>query len=248
VRAVVTGAASGIGLAVSRRLAAAGGSVLMVDVAETVLERAAELGQHGLVCDLAHPHAGGQVAAEARTRLGGCDALVSNAGIAEATPLLELDVDRWERTFAINTRATFLLAKALHPLLADGGGAIVATASIASVVPAPPMGAYAASKAALAMLVRQMAYEWGGDGIRASCVSPGMTHTGLTDTSYSDPELRAERGARVPLGRIGEPDDIAAAIEFLLSPAASYVTGVNLLVDGGMDTCLLPAIRGITPP
>ena len=148
----------------------------------------------------------------------------------------------------MNLRATWLLAKALHPLLADGGGAIVATTSIASVVPAPPMGAYAASKAGLAMLVRQMAYEWGGDGIRANCVAPGMTHTGLTDGSYSDPVLRAERGASVPLARIGEPDDIASVIEFLVSPGAGYVTGINLLVDGGLDTCLLPAVRGITPP
>jgi glucose 1-dehydrogenase len=75
-----------------------------------------------------------------------------------------------------------------------------------------------------------------------------MTHTGLTDRSYSDPVLRAERGASVPLGRIGEPDDLASVIEFLVSPEAGYVTGINMLVDGGLDTCLLPAVRGITPP
>jgi NAD(P)-dependent dehydrogenase (short-subunit alcohol dehydrogenase family) len=246
VRAVITGAASGIGLAVARRLAP--GSLLLVDVSPGIDNVAHELGAHALVADLSQPDAGELVAAAAGERLGGVDALVSNAGIARATPLLELTLDGWERTFAVNTRATWLLAKALHPLLADGGGAIVATASIASVEPAPPMGAYAASKAALAMLIRQLAHEWGPDGIRCNCVSPGLTHTGMTDATYSDPALRAERGGRVPLRRVGEPDDIAAVIEFLVSPGAAYVTGVNLLVDGGLDTCLLPAIRGITPP
>jgi NAD(P)-dependent dehydrogenase (short-subunit alcohol dehydrogenase family) len=139
VRAVITGAASGIGLAVARRLAP--GSLLLVDVSPGIDNVAHELGAHALVADLSQPDAGELVAAAAGERLGGVDALVSNAGIARATPLLELTLDGWERTFAVNTRATWLLAKALHPLLADGGGAIVATASIASVEPAPPMGA-----------------------------------------------------------------------------------------------------------
>ncbi len=247
-RGVLTGAASGMGLALARRLTSAGHELLLVDVAPTVEDAARELGQHWMTVDLARSDAGELVADKAREALGGCDALASNAGIVEATPLVELDLDAWQRTFDVNVRATFLLAKALHPLLADGGGAIVATASIASVVPAPPMGAYAPSKAALAMLVRQMAYEWGGDGIRCNCVSPGMTHTAMTDATYSDPGLRLERASQLPLKRIGEADDMAAAIEFLLSPGAAYITGVNLLVDGGWHTCLMPAVRGLTPP
>ena len=180
--------------------------------------------------------------------MGGCDALASNAGIVEAHPLVELDLDAWQRTFDVNVRATFLLAKALHPLLADGGGAIVATASIASVVPAPRWGRTRRARRRSRCSSAQMAYEWGGDGIRCNCVSPGMTHTAMTDATYSDPGLRLERASHIPLKRIGEADDMAAAIEFLLSPGAAYITGVNLLVDGGWHTCLMPAVRGLTPP
>jgi NAD(P)-dependent dehydrogenase (short-subunit alcohol dehydrogenase family) len=174
------------------------------------------------------------------------DVLVSNAGIAPGGMLDALDPAVYELTFAVNTRATWLLGKALHPMLkANGGGAIVATASIAAEEPSAPVGAYSASKAALVMLVRQMAYEWGPDGIRCNCVSPGMTHTGLTDGTYSDPAKKAERAAHVPLRRIADPEDVASVIAFLAGPDAAYVTGVNLVVDGGVQTSLLPTIRGL---
>jgi NAD(P)-dependent dehydrogenase (short-subunit alcohol dehydrogenase family) len=98
------------------------------------------------------------------------------------------------------------------------------------------------------MLVRQLAYEWGPDGIRCNCVSPGTTHTGMTDATYSDPRRRAERASHLPLRRVSEPSEIAAVIAFLAGPDASYITGVDVLVDGGMATSLLPAIRGLSPP
>lgn len=257
-RAIVTGAASGIGRATALRLAADARArattptLLLVDCDEAPLAatldalRRAGATASALVVDLAAPDAGIRVGREAEARLGGLDVLVSNAGIAPAGLLAELDAEAYEQTFAVNTRATWLLAKALHPLLrVDGGGAVVATASIAAEEPSAPIGAYSASKAALVMLVRQLAYEWGPDGIRCNCVSPGMTHTGLTHGTYSDPARKAERAAQVPLRRIADPDDVASVIAFLAGPDAAYVTGVNLVVDGGLQTALLPTIRGL---
>jgi NAD(P)-dependent dehydrogenase (short-subunit alcohol dehydrogenase family) len=251
-RAVITGAASGIGAAVARRLRADGGpdaQLLLVDRAAAALQGvAAELDATALVADLSSPDAGEVVAAAAREALGGLDVLISNAGVAISAPLAELSLADWERTYAVNTRATWLLAKAAHPMLRESRGVLVATASVAAREPAAPVGAYASSKAALVMLVRQLAYEWGPDGIRCNCVSPGTTHTGMTDATYSDPALRAERASHLPLRRVSEPAEIAAVIAFLAGPDASYVTGVDVLVDGGLSTSLLPAVRGLSPP
>jgi NAD(P)-dependent dehydrogenase (short-subunit alcohol dehydrogenase family) len=249
-RAVITGAASGIGAATARRLAAGDGArLLLVDRAEEQLRRiAGELGAEALTVDLTLPDAGEQVAAAARERLGGLDLLVSNAGAAISAPLVELSIEDWDRTFAINVRAAWLLAKAAYPLLREAQGSLVVTASIAAREPAAPVGAYASSKAAVVMLVRQLAYEWGPDGIRCNCVSPGTTHTGMTDGTYSDPERRSERASHLPLRRIAEPDEVAGVIAFLAGPDASYITGIDVLVDGGLGTSLLPAIRGLSPP
>jgi len=250
VRAVITGAASGIGAATARRLAGADGARLMlVDRADEQLRRVAgELGAEALTVDLTMPDAGEQVAAAAGERLGGLDLLVSNAGVAISAPLSELSLEEWDLTYALNVRAAWLLAKAAYPLLREARGSLVVTASIAAREPAAPVGAYASSKAAVVMLVRQLAYEWGPDGIRCNCVSPGTTHTGMTDGTYSDPARRSERASHLPLRRIAEPDEVAAVIAFLASPDASYVTGIDLLVDGGLGTSLLPAIRGLSPP
>ena len=250
-RAVITGAASGIGKAVAARLRAGGDplELLLVDREAVALDGvASQLDAVPLVVDLARPDAGELVADAARRHLGGLDAVISNAGIAVTGALAELSLEDWERTFAVNVRATWLLAKATYPLLRDGGGALVATASIAARDPSPPIGAYSPSKAALVMLIRQLAYEWGPDGIRCNCVSPGPTHTGMTDATYSDPARRTERAGHLPLRRVGDPDDIAAVIAFLAGPEAAFVTGVDVLVDGGLGTSLLPAVRGLSPP
>jgi NAD(P)-dependent dehydrogenase (short-subunit alcohol dehydrogenase family) len=254
-RAVITGAASGIGRAAAFRLAATAQAqareckLLLVDRESASLGAVAdELGATPLVVDLTRADAGEIVAAAAREQLDGLDALISNAGIAPAGALVELSLEDWERTFAVNVRATWLLARACHPLLRAARGALVATASIAAREPSPPIGAYSPSKAALVMLVRQLAFEWGPDGIRANTVSPGTTHTGLTDATYSDPARRAERASHIPLRRVAAPDEIAAVICFLAGPDASYVSGADVLVDGGFGTSLLPAVRGLSPP
>jgi NAD(P)-dependent dehydrogenase (short-subunit alcohol dehydrogenase family) len=249
-RLIITGAASGIGRATATLFAAsphgdARARMLLVDrddkglsaVAEEVVKLGADA--KTLVADLADATAPGRIVDQAEIGLGGLDALISNAGAIHMFVLKDLELEEYERVFAINTRATFLLAKAAYPLLKTSRGVIVATASISSEHPTAPLGAYSASKAALVMLIRQMALEWGPDGIRCNCVSPGPTHTGMTAKTYDDPARRERRGLDIPLRRIGAADDIARAIHFLAGPAAGFVTGTNLMVDGGMTQTLM---------
>jgi NAD(P)-dependent dehydrogenase (short-subunit alcohol dehydrogenase family) len=253
-KVIVTGAASGIGRATALRLArdavSRGGTpaqILLVDIAKEKLEevalllRADNAQAEPYVADLTDAAIAARIIEAARHAFGGLDALVSNAGIIQRSSLLDLSVADYERSFAVNTRATWLLAKAAHPLLAASKGSIVATASISGHEPTPPLGAYSASKAALIMLVRQMAVEWGPDGIRCNTVSPGSTHTAMTDARYSDPVQREAAAQRNPLRLVGLPENQAAAIAFLLSPDAAYITGIDLLVDGGLATMLMPA-------
>jgi NAD(P)-dependent dehydrogenase (short-subunit alcohol dehydrogenase family) len=253
-KAIITGAASGIGRAVafqlSRSAAAREGKsaqVLLVDLNKEKLDEVAGLlraeGVQAEVYagDLTDPEVPAKVVAAAEKAFGGLDVLISNAGIIGRASLLELSLADYDRAFQINTRATWLLGKAAHPLLSASRGCIVATASMSAFQPTSPLGAYSASKAALVMLIKQMALEWGPDGIRCNTVSPGSTHTGMTDQRFSNPELREAAAARNPLHMVGTADHQAAAICFLASPEAAYITGADLLVDGGMSTMLMKA-------
>jgi glucose 1-dehydrogenase len=261
-RYLITGAGSGIGRAVAGLAAKAVDatrpvSLALVDRDRDALDRAAtELSGLGarclpLVADLSDADAPGDAVRAAVAELGGLDALVSNAGITAAAPLEDLDLESYERTFAINTRATWLLAKAAFPALRDSRGSIVATASISATNPTPPLGMYSPSKAALLMIIRQLALEWGRYGIRANCVSPGPTDTGLTRNSFGDPANDAARANReyreatTPLRKIARADDIAEAILFLAGPRAAHVTGVDLPVDGGIVNAVMPLAGGV---
>lgn len=261
-RYLITGAGSGIGRAVAG-LAAKGSdatgpvSLALVDRDADALDRAVtELSGLGATCvpvvaDLADTESPGQAVRRAVEALGGLDALVSNAGVTVAAPLEDLELDAYELTFAINTRATWLLAKAAFPALKESRGAIVATASISATNPTPPLGMYSPSKAALLMIIRQMALEWGRHGIRANCVSPGPTDTGLTRNSFGESESEAARANRehregtTPLHRIARADDIAEAILYLSGPRATHVTGVDLKVDGGITNAVMPLAGGV---
>lgn len=253
-RAVITGAASGIGRAVALRLAqdcAAQAKLLVVDIAADKLESvAAELRTlqaevQVFAGDLADPVVPARIIEHAARSLGGLDALISNAGVLGKGPLAELTLEDFDRTFAINTRAAWLLAKAAYPLLKASRGCIVATASLAAGDPTPRAGTYSASKAALVMLVRQLANEWGPEGIRCNTVSPGATLTGMTTTT--DPAGIAERESKIPLRRIAPPEEIAAVVAFLVSRDAGYVTGTDLKIDGGMTTTLMDGHRRPRP-
>lgn len=247
-RVLVTGASRGIGRAICRRLATDGAQVAacasahMAELDELVGELGVAAGRiHPLRGDLGDPAVPEQLVAQAAAAMGGLDAVVSNAGIARPAALRDLALPDWDQLFAVNVRAPWLLARAAYPWLKAQRGSLVAVASMSGVQPYPGMGAYSPSKAALVMLVRQLAQEWAADGIRVNCVSPGLVRTPLTQKVYDSPGVKAQREALVPLHRIAEADgDIAGIVRFLLSSDAAYMTGHNILADGG----LLDSVQG----
>ena len=256
-RALVTGAASGIGRATCLRLARdaqsrGGAKIAAVDVgAASGLDRVVEelnkagaevLPLHG---DLGTTDAPGDVVAAAVERFGGLDALVSNAGVNRPGALRTYSVEDWDVLFNVNTRATWLLAKTAHDALAAAHGAIVITASMSGSNAHANLGAYAPSKAAVIMLMRVLAQEFGRDGIRVNSVSPGMVRTGMTEKVYENAALAAERAALVPLCRVATPEDIAYVVAFLLGPDARYVNGHDLVVDGAVSGNFLGRLPGI---
>src|SRR5262245_19881749 len=257
-RVLVTGAASGIGRATCLRLARDAASrgtkaqVAAVDVAggglDTLAKELHGLGAEALPLrgDMGTVEGPGRAVGEAVGRFGGLDGLVSNAGVNRPGALVDYSVEDWDHLFAVNTRATWLLAKAAHAALKASRGAIVATGSMSGTNAHANLGAYGPSKAAVIMLVQVLAQEFGPDGIRVNAVSPGMVRTGMTEPVYRDTRLAAERDALVPVGRVATPEDIADVIAFLLGPDARYVNGHDLVVDGGVSGNFLGRLPGIT--
>jgi NAD(P)-dependent dehydrogenase (short-subunit alcohol dehydrogenase family) len=259
VRALVTGAASGIGRATCLRLArdarAAGrkAQIAAVDLGpspalDTLVRELGDLGAAALPLsgDMATVDAPARVVEEAITRFGGLDGVVSNAGVNRPGPLARYAVEDWDRMFAVNTRATWLLAKAAHDALATSRGAIVAVASMSGSNVHANLGPYGPSKAALIMLVAVLAQEFGPDGVRVNSLSPGMVRTGMTAKVYENETIAAERDALVPIGRVATPEDMADVIAFLLGPDARYVNGHDLVVDGGITGNFLGRLPGIS--
>lgn len=235
--AVITGAGGGLGGAMVARLAGMGATVVAADMKAPDNARAAL----SLACDITDEAAIEAMAAAVKERFGRCDILVNNAGImAPVIPLEELPVATWDKVMAVNLRGSFLCAKHLvRMMLAQKSGAIVNLASIGARVP-NDIGAYGPSKAGVLGLTHQMAVEWGPRGVRANSVSPGMIRTPMSEHFYQNEKLHQGRIKVVPTGRIGRPEDIADAVAFLVSDAASYMNGQDILVDGGfMRTALM---------
>lgn len=253
-RFVITGAASGIGRACAELLA--GGRIiagehrmLLVDRDAANLEQVADaIGPRAAaaIVDLGDADCGDKIVAAAMTHMGGIDGVISNAGIIAAGALAMLDITDFDRMYAINTRAAWLLAKAAYPHLKESRGAFIATASMSATQPTPALGFYSSSKAALLMLVRQLSVEWGPDGIRCNTVSPGPTYTPMTAAGYDNPAMRDRREANIPLRKLGVAEDVANVILFLVGPDAGHVSGIDVLVDGGMSNMLMPASGGGT--
>ena len=234
-RAVVTGAASGIGAAVTRLLVRAGARVVAADIAQSKLEALAEeLGASVMphLVDLSlRPGVEAMVQAAVEA-FGGLDILVNNAGIGAFARAGDLDPEIWRKVLAIDLDAVFYASRIALPHLIESQGNIVCTASISGMGADFGFTAYNAAKAGVLALVRNMAIDYAARGVRVNAVSPGFTLTALTE--QMPPPFREAYADNVPMKRAGTPEEIAEAIVFLASGRASYITGQNLTVDGGL--------------
>lgn len=234
--ALVTGGSRGIGRAVVEELIGLGAEVMLVarDAAGATAA-AAELGATAIAADVTTAEGRGRIV-EAVLARGALHVLVHNAGGNVRGPLVSYDDQTIARLVELNLTAPLLLSRELHPALrAARGASVVHVGSVAGHVALPTGVAYAAAKAGLAQAARTLALEWARDAIRVNTVSPWYTRTPLVEPVLGRPEVLAEIVARTPVGRVAEPREVATAIAFLALPAASYITGQALLVDGGMS-------------
>lgn len=244
--AIVTGGGSGIGAEVARQLAAAGARVVIngrdagkLDAAARAIDPTGD-SVHAVAGDIADPRTAERLVAEAEARFGGVDILVNNAGVFEPKPFLELTEADYDRFLDIILKGKFFMAQAAAKAMQRrGGGAIVHTGSMWALqaVGATPSSAYSAANAGVHALVRNLALELAPLGIRINAVAPAVVETPVYETFMSPEEVAAVLpgfNTFHPLGRNGQPGDVAAAILFLASPAASWITGTVLPVDGGV--------------
>ena len=237
---LVTGGAQGIGAAISQLFARHAATVVVADMrGETAQSTAASLRAQGLKasacqCDLAEPEQATALVAQVLTEYGRLDVLIHNAAYFPLTAFADITPPLLQRTLAVNLQALFWLSQAALPAMrAQGGGRMLVTSSVTGPrVAYPGLAHYAASKAGVNGFIRAAALELAADGITVNGVEPGMIRTPAMD-NLGDDKLNAAIARNIPLGRLGEPGDIAAAMLFLASDAAAYITGQTIIVDGG---------------
>ncbi len=246
-RALVTGAGSGIGRATSVRLAAEGAHVLATDLdAERARETAQMIEEAGgsagyAALDVASEGATAAVEALVEDRMGGIDVLVNNAGIGVPGSILETSESDWARLFSVNVDGTFRCSKAvIGAMLAQERGAIVNMASVAGLVGLTNRLAYCATKGAVVSMTKAMALDHAGTGVRINCVCPGTIETpwveSMADQASNREDFHRQMRARQPVGRLGRAEEVAAAVAYLASPDAEFVTGSAMVIDGGLTT------------
>jgi meso-butanediol dehydrogenase / (S,S)-butanediol dehydrogenase / diacetyl reductase len=238
---VVTAGSSGIGLACAHRFASEGARVLNADVREPAtgvdsIFKGLAGEWRWVQADLGDPSAPRQVVQQALSLWGGIDVLVNNAALVtdQSGAVLDASLEQWERQFDITVTGTFLMSKLCIPeMIKRGRGAIVNTSSIGGINPFNEGAAYCTAKAAILQFTRSVAIDYGLKGIRCNAVCPGAIDTPTFNSIKSVPYELADRESRTALGRIGRPEEVAAAVAFLASDEASYITGATLVVDGG---------------
>jgi NAD(P)-dependent dehydrogenase (short-subunit alcohol dehydrogenase family) len=240
--AIVTGAAEGIGLAIARRLAQAGASVAIADIDGAAADRAAAMLMEegnsalGVACDVSDESAVRDLVETVRRKHGAANILVNNAGITGGSDLVQdLSIDAWDRTMAINVRGVFLCCRAVLPdMIAAGYGRIVNVASIAGKEGNPRLSAYSASKAAVIGFTKSLAKEVATQGIIVNAVSPAVIQTRILD--QVSPETVSYMVSRIPMGRVGQPHEVAALIHWLAGDDCTFTTGQCVDISGGRAT------------
>ena len=237
-KAVVTGAGAGLGASIAERLASEGYAVALLDQdGDAASRRAEELtGASAFQVDVSNP----EQVADVFSRIGAVDLLVNNAGIARFGPLLEQSPADMQAVINVNLMGTALCAQQAAKQMAEqGAGCIINLSSINAVTPGPNVGLYAATKAAVHNLTILQALEWGPMGVRVNAIAPGFIDAGMSAPFFEQASIREKRAGGVPLKRLGQADDVVNAVVYLQSEAAQYVSGHQLVVDGGVVGSLL---------
>ena len=239
--AIVTGSTKGIGLAIARRMAEHGATVVVssrkADVCETVAKDIRDAGGKAVVipCHVSHKDQLQNLVDRTLAECGGIDIVVANAAVNPYMgPAAGVSDDVYERVMGTNVRSNFWLSNMVCPhLAARGGGSFIIISSIGGLIGSPVIGLYGISKAADIALVRNIAVEWGPQNVRANAIAPGLVRTDFARALWEDPVRYKKTTRDAPLGRIGEPDEIAGAAIYLASSSGSFTTGQALVIDGG---------------
>jgi len=239
-KAVVTGAGKGIGREISLQLANAGSDIFAVSRTKEDLEslgiECSHLGVNYSSCvvELSDSNTAKQIAAEATNAIGNIDILINNAGVSHGGAAVTLTETDWDLTMNINAKGAFFLAQALgKTMLEHQYGRIINISSQAGIVALKDHMAYGSSKAALGMITKVLALEWGGQGITVNAIAPTVIRTPMAERGWSNPKLANEMRKAIPVGRFGEPAEVASLVTFLASKQASLINGTIIPVDGG---------------